>query len=59
MNPADTFAPFALHAGLLIGSVLLVAGLVGTWRRRRARRARAFAAALRLMGTMRDVPPER
>lgn len=41
MNPADTFAPIALHVLLGFGALLLAAELVGAWRRRR--RARRMA----------------
>lgn len=36
MNPADTFAPIALHVLLVFGALLLLVELVGAWRRRHA-----------------------
>lgn len=59
MNAVDTLAPLGLQVLLLLGLVLLVAELVGTWRRRRARRAQAWADALQVLEDMRLRPPQR
>ena len=53
MNPADTFAPIALHVLILLGVFILAFDLVTAIRRRRADPWRELARRKR------PVPPQR